>query len=1507
MVLNKENSMTITQNAPVIEVLDYIKHVEKLTKTAPIAVPTEYFAALESDMRAIPGLEFNQVENGDDVWLRVPRLMEVNPPQPDENLAKWLVLSKSPSKEPELRTELIEKSSNKKDAEVLTLKLQDHPEVKELFDWYVEHLWTPWALVEKERRKTMAVYAKLFSLQQHMATEGAETPIELVWGIGHTIWRPEGKGKTIKHPLITQLCDLTLNDRTYALEVRPRDMEPRVELDCYAEIENAGVPAVMGFWKADQAAAANNLTPFDSLTFERVLKNAVANLDANGHYLTPEDRLMPDATEKLCVTDTWVFYARKRSEHILLQDIERLISKLEDNAEVPDVIRGFVERGSAEVKVPESILFRGLSSSSSAEGVRELYFPMPYNDEQVAIVQQLETGNGSVVQGPPGTGKTHTIANIISHYLAQGKRVLVTSKGEAALSVVQEKLPESIRPLCVALLSEDKAGMKQFEASIQEIATRVSSLQPGRVAQDISNLEQQLDEMHRKLAAIDSNIAEFARQHMTKFVLHGREMNPPDLAHFVLENEDDFGWLDDSLDTVRNGNVPFAEHIIADAHTARVTLREDLGYLPAKLPSVDDFCSGPELAALHDDLVRARQIESKVKAGATLPLTDATPETLMRAQELVPFLESYLELQREVDGYDAPWVSSLSKAYQESQPDVVLVQLGELLATVDSLEAERKKLMKAPVELPANAESDGDFMEALGRLIQGKSAFSLPFGKKDAREIVGSVTVSGAKPAGAEGWKAVAATCQLRKDIRQLVFRWNAVAGEYDLPNADVDSSPLRSLNDLAKKVDRVKDFVQGYERALPAKVEAVFGKRVLTAGEGGAEVLLAALAQHLDKNRLNYAILRAAEYLSKLEQKSGAITTELNAFLRHELGNPERAPEYIGLEWADKLAELRRVHELRGMLDTVAQVADLVERAGAPRWAARLRTEVATGEVDLLTPANWLEAWFWRCARTFLDSIDVHEELKKLQTQRHETERSLSRVYKELIAAKTWLGVYKNSPESVQQALQQYLNSIQSVGSGTGIRAIRHRRNAREAMTRAYSAVPCWVMPQWRVSESIPAELGLFDLVIVDESSQSDIWAFPVLLRGKKLLIVGDHKQVSPGAVGMAEEKIKELHHRFLASQPHGSEMTPDKSIYDLARVVFAGNSTMLKEHFRCVPAIIEFSKREFYQHEIRPMRIPRRSERLDPPLIDVYVKSGYRKGDLNPPEADAIVDEIERIIGDSTLSGRSIGVVTLQGTAQAAHIHDLVHQRIPMNEILERHIMVGTPPTFQGGERDIMLVSMVSAKGDRATSSAATFEQRYNVAASRARERMMLFRSVDEADMKPEDLRAKLIRHFAAPFKQDAQEVSNLRELCDSGFERDVYDVLTGKGYRIKPQVKVGGYKIDFVVEGAEDRRLAIELDGDRFHGPGQWLDDMTRQRILERAGWTFWRCFASSYYMRKDEVLADLFATMERMGIDAIGAEDVDNTKYVERRVIDPIASAALESANDDEQDGKGAAAA
>ena len=107
-----------------------------------------------------------------------------------------------------------------------------------------------------------------------------------------------------------------------------------------------------------------------------------------------------------------------------------------------------------------------------------------------------------------------------------------------------------------------------------------------------------------------------------------------------------------------------------------------------------------------------------------------------------------------------------------------------------------------------------------------------------------------------------------------------------------------------------------------------------------------------------------------------------------------------------------------------------------------------------------------------------------------------------------------------------------------------------------------------------------------------------------------------------------------------------------------------------------------------------------------------------------------------------------------------------------------------------------------------------------------------------------------------------------------------MLSQKYRVRPQVGALGYRIDLVVEGAGDRRLAIECDGDAYHGPERWADDMRRQRVLERVGWRFWRCWASSFTIDPDLCMADLFATLERLQIYPLG--DFDGTTiYVQHR--------------------------
>jgi len=95
----------------------------------------------------------------------------------------------------------------------------------------------------------------------------------------------------------------------------------------------------------------------------------------------------------------------------------------------------------------------------------------------------------------------------------------------------------------------------------------------------------------------------------------------------------------------------------------------------------------------------------------------------------------------------------------------------------------------------------------------------------------------------------------------------------------------------------------------------------------------------------------------------------------------------------------------------------------------------------------------------------------------------------------------------------------------------------------------------------------------------------------------------------------------------------------------------------------------------------------------------------------------------------------------------------------------------------------------------------------------------------------------------------------------------------------------RINTVVEGANDVRLMVKCDGDEFHSPGRWQAGMHRQRILESAGRVFWHCFASTWALRKHEVLDELIERMRRMGIEPLGALErtpslVEHRKWPQR---------------------------
>ena len=1221
-----------------------------------------------------------------------------------------------------------------------------------------------------------------------------------------------------------------------------------------------------------------------------------------------EHRTLPKADDKLKVTDTWVLFARPRANNLFLQDLEKLKKQAEEVESYPPAVAAVVTDPNTTNPVIELPSFRGVSASyhsdrsTSGKKARDLYFPKPFNDEQVRIIQLLDISDGVVVQGPPGTGKTHTIANVICHYLAEGKRVLVTSMKDPALAVLQEQLPDEIRPLAISLLTSEQEGMKQFEHAIYKIASEVQGLDRNSTARAINHLAESIDALHGQLAGIDHKTGEWAKRNLGKIALETEEIDPQDAAHEVVRNVGQFEWIPDSLGIAPEFAPQFSDADVVQLRKARRALGQDIDYLDASLPQLVEFPDSKALLEVHQDLAQFQKLKRSVEHGDVPALADSSQETLVLAQQLLTHIQALQHLRDEVVKAHRPWTGTMRERLRRDGNDKLLPMLEALGTELEQAVELRNAFLERPVTTPAGIELDTEIAEAVRNLTDGRHPFGLKglFGKSAQKKQLDSIRVLGNRPTGAEGWQYVAEHLALLKRLRELALRWNVLAHKLQLeavpedkPEGGVAASQGYALYSNLKRV--VKS-----EGELSTVASHVFPNWAYASEVGDNTEQLAelekALRHHLTKNRLANVWAAKERFQKVLEGRTGRVIEDIRRFLSETLGNPEIEDAQMQAEWSALMTELSRVLGLGQHLDTVRDVCDKVEASGAPRYAAALKQPLE-GTVDHFLPDNWRNAWRLRRLATYLESIDAQEDLKRLAKDRAEVESDLSRAYRDIVVKRTWLKLAENASPSIRAALQAYLNAIQKIGKGTGKRAVRYRQDARMAASQANPAVPCWIMPHYRVSESLPAELGCFDLVVIDEASQSDLTALPSLLRAKKVLIVGDDKQVSPEGVGLEEEKIRSLMSRFLGNQveTYRPQMSPERSIYDLLKVVFANSTVMLKEHFRCVGPIIEYSKREFYNHELRPLRVPKASERLDPPLIDVVVEDGYRNGDVNRPEARFIVDEIKAIVADPNMSGRSIGVVSLLADKQARLTWDLLTDEVGP-EVMQRHrIACGDARTFQGKERDIMFLSMVSAPNEvGAPLSRDTFAQRFNVAASRARDRMYLVRSVGLEHLSNADgLRRSLIGHFAAPFTQDEVRVEDLRKLCESPFERDMYDDLTQRGYWVTPQVRVGQYRIDMVVEGHDDARLAVECDGDQYHGADKWADDMQRQRVLERAGWVFWRCFASAFIRRRKEVFGDLLKTLAERGIEPIGAEGAPRSMHVEHRVVSSITKPANQS--------------
>ncbi len=1494
------------------------------------------FVKRNTELAGLPGVDFDIQLQGDHIWLRIERLEAKHHPEVPEQFNSFFNFSnnlfvKPPSVEQyvqylrdirkaekpinQVRCETEGESGQQNwldddEPELAAEEVQaEYQEEQTAYESFLE-IWNAWAILEQPRRKSIALYGDIFSLKHQILAEETAKPQELVWGIGVATWQiPSLDGTTVifEYPLLTQTVELSIDNKSMALEIRPRATATQVEMDAFVACSIQGAVEVEQEIKEHlQRHKDSPVTPFDYSSYTDVLKLAASNLDSNGSFseLLNLGVAIPAASKDLIVSDLWVLFARPRSNNFLKDDLRRLKNKLEDGCDIPIGPLAFVTPPSDQPIEFEPIEYRGLSSRSSGQGTsQELYFPLPYNQEQITIIQRLEKSAGVVVQGPPGTGKTHTIANVICHFLATGRRVLVTSRGETALEVLQSKIPEPVRALTVALMASDREGIRQFQASIEAIQHQVTQLNTEQTRQAIKTLESKIDRVHHELVGIDKRIDAIAIAHLSEIEVDGKPMRTQELAEMVISGSENYGWFDDNITLLPENAPPLTEAEVGKLRESRRKIGQDLLYLEADYPSADALPTVSDIAEMHLALSEMRRIGEAIERGEIIALNTSASDIILKTKELLELIGSAYALVEELESVGEDWPFELRSKCR--QPAFVSERqaLESLFSDIDALVEERAAFLIRPVQLPEQALEHVKTKEAVDRGSRtGKPFGAIPFSNAETKELVSAVKISGISPVTRDDWMHVNRYLALNQQLSTLQIRWNTIADDLSMPYLQGGITALRQIELTTTLAKKTHGLATGIDNELAIRAGEVFlsaPTKDLLGSSSDLKAIKNQLQRHLIKAELSKATALLNVINEKLAGKTGPVSLALKNFVEFQLGNPVEPVERVTACYAEMLAVLRNIASFSIEFANIRELAERLELAGATKFAARIKTKPVdnTGE-DLVLPVTWRSAWNWARMRTYLDNIEARRELLSLAARRGELENGLSRLYQDVVAQSAWLATKRNATPKILQALAGYATAIRLIAGGTGPNATMYRRDAREAMLDAANAVPCWIMNHTRISEAMPADIGMFDLVIVDEASQSDIWALPAILRGKKILVVGDDKQVSPDGGFIASQRLQNLRARFLDARPFGEEMAPGKSLYDLAARVFAAEQVMLREHFRCVPAIIAYSNRVFYKGGIQPLRIPKASERIDPPLVDVYVSDGFRdKKDHNDAEAQFIADEITAILENDTFIGRTIGVVSLLGIAQSNYIETIVRNRCDAAELLHRDFKCGDARTFQGSERDIIFLSMVVDSKNCRALSGNMFDQRFNVATSRARDRMYLVRSVTLSDLSERDLRVSLLSHFNKPMITDQEEAKILIEQCESGFEREVFTILTSLGYRVTPQVKTGAYRIDMVVEGVGDNRLAIELDGDAFHGPDRWQHDMDRQRVLERAGWIFWRCFASTWVRHKDEVLNELIERLSSLDIEPIGALEYA-PNLVEKRTWKPNVQDISEADIDDD---------
>jgi len=1504
-------STELTDQSKTISLFQFIRELNKLKQKAILNTKdypwTFALSNLPDDPDNIKVFYRDRVEDEaanedgtrENVLLSVHKPEFQKCPEPDAAFKDWLLPGWDSYRSEAQVKEFIELLTEKKKP-MLTLfdNVPEEPEeeprrelftddasrVKQYENWLAVRF--EWAEKQKITERTRNLFADMYRYYFELQRESETEEIVAANGMLCDAENPE-----IRHPVLTHRVKMDYDADSNTVSIADTDTPSELYSVVFQVMENVNLSGINALTEDLQK---NDYHPLDRNDTPAFLKILVHQLSSSSLFSEQPIAFGEKTHSRLLLYINPCFIIRKRLDGTL-KAIERIIEDVQETGKVPKPICDIVSGGT--IDIPEDTGEAPIEERLAAVGGEsiDILLSKEANKEQLDIAKRIEHYNAVLVQGPPGTGKTHTIANLMGHFLAQGKSVLVTSYTKKALSVLKEKVATGLQDLCVSMLDDSNVDMERSVDGITSYTSRTTSFE---VKREMDSLAAERRDVISKLADVRKKIYAIINQECNCIVLNGEDISPSKAAAFVVEHTEDLSYIPGKVRLYAPLPLSFEQLSSLYRSNEGVTAADEKE-LETELPSPVDIMTPSDFATVWDQyqytLNQIVGIESKnewnIESNSTEQVISFSGDfgdfvmpypTMDAIEDLKQYATSFGKIDRwmkavAVDGkvgksYRQRWQILIDNIVKTSEcaDEFVSMSLGKQLSIGESISLE---LVKSAFE-----EMQPIFVD------KGKiNKLTLMF-HKEYQQALDAVTISGEHPSSAGDCALILKYIELQNAREQCSAVWNELLVPNDVPTFDAldRDEPERIASNWIALIEKYLHWYSTDYEPLLKKLSVVgipsdvlFQKDILDSELATTDKILTCVEQTIPNIcDACISILKSVAYHSSLNVQKNILTSGKRGNSRICKALVSAIDEGNSSAYSEAYAALEKMYEKYKLQRNRNEALNLLEPV-APQWADAIRIREGI-HGSCTVPSSIDDAWKWKQFCGIIEEI-TRKPFAELQAESLRLSREYREVTSKYAEKSGWYHLLRRTEADInmKQALEGWRLTIKSIGKGTGKRAPMLKAKARELMVQCQKAVPCWIMPINKALESLDPRANKFDIIIIDEASQSDVSSLAILYMGKKLVIVGDDRQVSPMAVGVEDRKITSLQEQYIQGKiPNAHLYTAKTSIYDVAKTTF--QPLMLREHFRCVPEIIGFSNMLSYDWKIKPLRDASNSVLL-PAVVNYRVADGRRDGKTNQREAETIVALMQACFDQPEYDGKTFGVISMLGDEQVKLIQQEIERKLKPQDIVGRKVLCGNSANFQGDERDVIFLSLVDSGTGNGPIHMLNFgpddsyRKRYNVAVSRARDQLWVVDSLDPAnDLKPGDIRKTLIDYSLDP---KASEVARdeIQEKADSPFEISIATALADRGYHIVQQWKVGSYRLDIVAVCGK-KKVAIECDGERWHsGEEKIREDMERQTILERLGWRFIRIRGSEFYRDSEKSIERVIAELANYGIEPEGVSE------------------------------------